>query len=59
MLLSTSNTSPEHRRTTEMKALLQELEEKFVQDIQQVLKSLENDLINRALFPKNKNWTSV
>lgn len=42
-----------------MKALLQELEEKFVQDIRQVLKSLENDLINRTLFPNNKNWTSV
>lgn len=35
------------------KALLQELEEKFVQDVRQVLKSLENDLINRMLFPDN------
>lgn len=53
MLLSTPNTPPEHRGTMETKALLQELEEKFVQDVRQVLKSLENDLINRTLFPDN------
>ncbi|XP_020629566.1 uncharacterized protein LOC110066669 [Orbicella faveolata] len=53
MLLSTPNTPPEHRGTMETKAFLQELEEKFVQDVRQVLKSLENDLINRTLFPDN------
>lgn len=37
----------------ETKALLQELEEKFVHDVRQVLKSLENDLINRTLIPDN------
>ena len=59
MLLSTPNTSPKHRRTMETKALLQELEEKFVQDIRQVLRSLENDLINRTLFPDNNCNESV
>lgn len=53
MLLSTPNTSPKRRRTMETKALLQELEEKFVHDVRQVLKSLENDLINRTLIPDN------
>jgi len=53
MLLSTPNTPTKRRGTMETKALLQELEEKFVQDVRQVLKSLENDLINRALFPDN------
>lgn len=53
MLLSTPNTSPKRRRTMETKALVQELEEKFVHDVRQVLKSLENDLINRTLIPDN------
>ena len=53
MLLSTPNTLPERRRTKETKALLQELEEKFVQDVRQVLKSLENDFINHTLSPDN------
>ena len=53
MLLSTPNTSPKHRQTMETKALLQELEDKFVHDVRQVLKSLENDLINHTLIPDN------
>ena len=53
MLLSTPDTATERRQTTETKALLQELEEKFVHDVRQVLKSLENDLVNRTLFPDN------
>ena len=53
MLLTTPNTLPERRRTMETKALLQELEEKFVQDVRQELKSVENDLINRTLSPDN------
>ena len=53
MLLSTHDTSTERGRTMETKALLQELEEKFVQDVRQVLKSLENELVNRKLFPDN------
>ena len=52
MLLTSPNNLTERRRTMETKALLQELEEKFVQDVRQVLKSLENDLINRTLSPK-------
>ena len=53
MLLSTPDAATERRQTTETKALLQELEEKFVHDVRQVLKSLENDLVNRTLFPDN------
>ena len=53
MLLTTPNNLPERCRTMETKALLQELKERFVQDVRQVLKSLENDLINRTLSPDN------
>ncbi|KAL9955906.1 hypothetical protein ACROYT_G037305 [Oculina patagonica] len=52
-LLLTSNTSHEYRRTLETKALLQELEEKVVQDVRQVLKSLQNDLISPSFYPDN------
>ena len=53
MLLTSPNNLPERRRTMETKALLQQLEEKFVQDVRQVLKSLEKDPINRTLSPDN------
>ena len=53
MLLTTPNNLAERCRTMETKALLRELGEKFVQDVRQVLKSLENDLINRTLSPDN------
>ena len=53
MLLTSPNNLPKRRRTMETKALLQQLEEKLVQDVRQVLKSLENDLINRTLSPNN------
>ena len=59
MLLNTPDTSPERRRTMETKALLQELQEKFVQDVRQVLKCLENDLINRTLSPDNNNCNEM
>ena len=49
-LLSTSH---EYRRTMETKALLQELEEKVVQDVRQVLKSLQNDLVNTSVYSEN------
>lgn len=37
----------------ETKALLQELEDKVVQDVRQVLKSLQNDLINPSFYSDN------
>ena len=49
-LLTASNNSHEYRRTMETQALLQELEEKVVQDVRRVLKTLQKDLVNPSVY---------